>query len=49
MRDATMAEIVIGLTAFGVPCFAVIEILEKCEQRDADAEQGTLRHPHVAP
>jgi hypothetical protein len=37
-------EIVIGLTAFGVLCMAVIEILEKCERQHADAEQMARRH-----
>ena len=38
-------EVLIGLTAFGVLCVAVIEILEKCEHRHADAE----REAHLAP
>ncbi len=42
-------EILIGLTAFGVLCVAVIEILEKCEHRQAHAEHEVLRQPHVAP
>ena len=32
-------EVLIGLTAFGVLCVAVIEILEKCDHRHADAER----------
>jgi len=42
-------EIVIGLTAFGILCVAVIEILEKCEHRHADAEQEARLHRQVAP
>jgi hypothetical protein len=44
-----MFEILIGLTAFGVLCVAVIEILEKCEQRHADAEQEARLQRQVAP
>ena len=42
-------EVLIGLTAFGVLCVAVIEILEKCEQRHADADQEARPHYEVAP
>ena len=42
-------EIVIGLTVFGVLYVAVIEILEKCEQRHADTEQEARLHRQVAP
>jgi len=42
-------EIVIGLTVFGVLFVAVIELLEKCEQRHADAEQEARPHYQVAP
>jgi hypothetical protein len=42
-------EIVIGLTVFGVLLVAVIELLEKCEQRHADAEQEARPHYQVAP
>lgn len=44
-----MFEIVIGLTVFGVLLVAVIELLEKCEQRHADAEQEARPHYQVAP
>ena len=44
-----MFEIVIGLTVFGVLCVAVIEILEKCEDRHADAEQEAHPHHQVVP
>jgi hypothetical protein len=45
MGGTKMSEIVIGLTAFGLLYVAVIEILEKCEHRDADTE----REAHWAP
>jgi hypothetical protein len=32
-------EVLIGLTAFGLLYVAVIEILEKCDHRHADAER----------
>ena len=38
-------EVLIGLTAFGLLYVAVIEILEKCDHRHADAE----REAHLAP
>ena len=38
-------EVLIGLTAFGLLYVAVIEILEKCDHRHADAE----REAHWAP
>ena len=44
-----MFDIVIGLTVFGVLYMAVIEILEKCEHRHADAEQEARLHRLVAP
>jgi hypothetical protein len=45
----TVFEIVISLTAFGVLFVAVIEILEKCEQRHADAEQEARLRRQLAP
>jgi len=44
-----MFEIVVGLTVFGVLYVAVIELLEKCEHRHADAEQEARLHREVAP
>ncbi|MBP1777044.1 MAG: hypothetical protein H6Q86_3054 [candidate division NC10 bacterium] len=44
-----MFDTVIGLAVFGVLYVAVIEILEKCEQRHADVEQEARLHRQVAP
>lgn len=45
----TVFEIVIALTVYGVLYVAIIEIVEKCEQHHADADQEALRHRHMAP
>ena len=39
-----MFEIVIGLTVVGLLFVAVIEILDKCEHRHADAEREARWH-----
>ena len=44
-----MFEIVIGLTVFGILSVAVVESLEKCVDRLADAEPAASLHRHVAP
>jgi hypothetical protein len=42
-------EIGLSLIVFGILYVAVVEILEKCEQRHADVEQEALLHRQVAP
>lgn len=44
-----MFEIVIGLTVFGILYVAVVEILEKCVDRLAEAEPAARLHRQVAP
>ena len=44
-----MFAIVIGLTVFGILYVAVVESLEKCVDRLAEAEPATRLHRQVAP
>jgi len=44
-----MFDIVVGLAAFGILYVAVIEIIEKCEQRHADVQQEAHPHYQMAP
>jgi hypothetical protein len=44
-----MFAIVIGLTVFGILYVAVVEILEKCDDRLADAAPAARLHRQVAP
>ena len=44
-----MLDIVVGLAVFGILYVAIIEIVEKCEQRHADADQEARPQYEVAP
>jgi len=49
MGGMTVFEIVIALTVYGILYVAIIEIVEKCERRHADADQEARPHHQVAP